>query len=88
MPIRILVADDHRVVRAGVRALLNDPDLMVIGEAADGHEALRLASELRPDIVLLDITMPGPEDSGIEVTRRLRKLLPEPVCSSSLYTKM
>lgn len=76
MSIRILIADDHGVLRAGLHALLNaEPDLEVVGEAADGHEALRLASELRPDIVLLDLVMPGL--GGIEVARQLKKSLPD-----------
>jgi two-component system response regulator NreC len=76
MPIQILIADDHGVLRAGLRTLLNaEPDLEVIAEASDGNDVLRLASELRPDIVLLDISMPGP--GGIEVTRRLKEALPE-----------
>jgi DNA-binding NarL/FixJ family response regulator len=71
MSIRILIADDHGVLRAGLRALLkNEPNFQVVGEAADGEETLRLAQELRPDIVLLDITMPGL--SGIQVTRALQ----------------
>ena len=76
MSIRILIADDHGVLRAGLHALLNaEPDLEVVGEAADGHEALRLAGELRPDIVLLDLVMPGL--GGIEVARQLKKSLPD-----------
>ncbi len=76
MPIRILIADDHGVVRAGLRALLNaQPDLQVVGESATGEETLRLASTLHPDVVLLDLSMP--DMSGIEVTRRLRATLPE-----------
>jgi two-component system, NarL family, response regulator NreC len=76
MPIQILIADDHGVLRAGLRTLLNaEPNLEVIAEASDGNDVLRLASELRPDIVLLDISMPGP--GGIEVTRRLKEALPE-----------
>jgi two-component system response regulator NreC len=76
MPIRILIADDHGVVRAGLRALLDaEPDMQVVGEAADGPEALCLADELHPDVVLLDLSMPGP--GGIEVTRRLKKAVPE-----------
>jgi two-component system response regulator NreC len=72
MPIRILVADDHGILRAGLCALLDAvPDLEVVGEAADGHEVLRRVEELRPDVVLLDIGMPGLD--GIEVTRRLEK---------------
>lgn len=76
MTIRILIADDHGVLRAGLRALLRaEPDLKVVGEAADGNAVLRLAHELRPDIVLLDVSMPGL--GGIETTTRLRRLLPE-----------
>ena len=76
MSIRILIADDHGVLRAGLRALLSaESDLEVAGEAADGREALRLVSELDPDVVLLDVNMPGPD--GIEVTRRLKAVKPE-----------
>ena len=76
MPIRILIADDHAVVRGGLRALLGDaPDLEVVGEAADGDETLSLAASLHPDLVLLDITMP-PED-GIRTARRLKAEHPE-----------
>ena len=59
MPIRILIADDHAVVRSGLRALLSsDSDIEVVGEAADGTETLHRVATLRPDLVLLDITMP------------------------------
>ena len=76
MSIRILIADDHGVLRAGLRALLSaESDLEVAGEAADGREALRLVSELDPDVVLLDVNMPGPD--GIEVTRRLNAVKPK-----------
>jgi len=75
MPMRILIVDDHGVLRAGLRALLNaEPDLHVVGEAADGQTGLRLATELNPDLVLMDITMPGM--SGIQVTRQLKETLP------------
>ena len=75
-PIRILLADDHTLVRRGICRLLEDqPDLEVVGEAADGHEAVRLASVLDPDVVLLDISMPGP--GGIEVTRQVKQALPD-----------
>jgi len=75
LPLRVLIADDHGVLRAGLRALLKtEEDLQVVGEAADGDTALRLASRLRPDIVLLDLSMPGP--GGIEVTRKLKEMLP------------
>ena len=76
MPIRILIADDHAVVRSGLRALLQaDAELEVVGEANDGTEVLRLAEDLHPDMVLLDITMP-PED-GIKTARRLKEKQPE-----------
>jgi len=76
VPIRILIADDHAVVRSGLRALLRaDPDLEVVGEAADGVETLRLAETLHPDAVLLDITMPP--DNGIETAKRLKEKHPQ-----------
>lgn len=75
MTTRILIADDHPVLRSGLRVLLAaDPDLEVVGEAGTGEETLRLAEELRPDVVLLDIGMPG--GSGIETVRRLKEKLP------------
>jgi two-component system response regulator NreC len=78
MPIRILIADDHGVVRAGLRALLDaTPDIHVAGEAADGQETIRLTHELCPDIVLLDLSMP-PGPSGIEILRQLCTLRPAP----------
>jgi two-component system response regulator NreC len=76
MCIRILIADDHGVLRAGLRALLSaETDLEVVGEAADGQETLQLCSEMTPDLVLLDISMP--DLSGIEITRHLKEILPE-----------
>ena len=76
MTIRVLIADDHPILRSGLRVLLAaDPDLEVVGEAGTGEETLRLAEELRPDVVLLDIGMPG--ESGIETVRRLKATLPE-----------
>jgi two-component system response regulator NreC len=72
---RVLIADDHPVLRSGLRVLLGaDSDLEVVGEAGTGEETLRLAEELRPDVVLLDISMPG--ESGIETVRRLKAKLP------------
>ncbi|HEY0160732.1 MAG TPA: response regulator transcription factor [Thermoanaerobaculia bacterium] len=74
-PIRVLLADDHTLVRAGIRGLLAGlAGVEVVGEAGDGHEALRLAESLRPDVVLLDIGMPGL--NGLEVAVRLAKLDP------------
>ena len=76
MAIRILIADDHGLMRAGLHAMLEDEsDVEVVGEAASGEEVLHLAGELRPDIVLLDINMPGID--GIETTRRLRISYPQ-----------
>jgi DNA-binding NarL/FixJ family response regulator len=76
MTVRILIADDHGVLRAGLRALLNStPDLQVAAEAGNGREALELCEQTRPDIVLLDISMPDLD--GIEVTRRLKSAAPD-----------
>jgi DNA-binding NarL/FixJ family response regulator len=73
--IRVLLADDHTLVRAGIRGLLQGLEgLDVVGEAEDGHEALRLAGELRPDVVLLDVGMPGL--NGLEVAGRVAALDP------------
>lgn len=75
MAIRILIADDHGVLRAGLRALLNaEADMEVVAEAADGQAALSMAEKIKPDVVLLDLSMPGL--SGIEVTRLLKKASP------------
>jgi two-component system response regulator NreC len=76
MPIRILIADDHGLIRAGLRALLEDvPDLHIVGEAADGLAVLRLSSELHPDVVLMDVSMSGL--NGIEATRQLKDISPQ-----------
>jgi DNA-binding NarL/FixJ family response regulator len=73
--IRVLIADDHRLLRAGLRSLLAaEPDMQVVGEAADGTDALQLALELRPDVLLADISMPGPD--GIELARWISRELP------------
>jgi len=76
--IRVLLAEDHALVRAGFRALLQDiPDILVVGEAGDGEEALRLVAETQPHVVLMDITMP--RLNGLEATARLKKNFPQ-VC--------
>jgi two-component system response regulator NreC len=75
-PIRILVADDHTIVRQGLARLLNDqPDLQVVGQAVNGREAVDKALELEPDIIILDIAMP--QLNGIEAAKRIRKRLPK-----------
>lgn len=74
-PITILIVDDHAVVRQGVRTLLDmHPDLQVIGEAEHAEEALSLVEELVPDVVLLDLLLPGM--NGIEATRQIKRLSP------------
>lgn len=74
--VRVLLADDHKVVRQGLRMFLGlDPEIDVVGEAENGEEALRLARELTPDVVLMDLLMPVMD--GIEATRIIRKELPD-----------
>lgn len=74
--IHVLVADDHTLLRNGIRALVEDqPDITIIGEAEDGREAIRLAHQLRPDVVLMDIAMPLL--NGLEATRQIKRDHPE-----------
>ena len=76
MPIRVLIADDHSVVREGLRMFLQrDPDLEVVGEAADGAKAIQQARQLRPDVVVMDLLLPGLD--GLAATRTIRNELPE-----------
>ena len=84
--LRILIADDHSIVRHGLRFVLeNDPELEVVGEATDGREAVRLAEELRPRIIVMDIGMP--QLNGLEATAQIVKRDPDAaVIILSVYT--
>jgi len=76
MPIRVLVADDHRIVRQGLRTFLGlDPELEVVGEATNGAEAVRMAHESLPDVVLMDVAMPILD--GVAATGTIRNELPD-----------
>ncbi len=73
--LRVLIVDDHALFRRGLQMVLDaEPDIEVVGEAADGHQALDRAQELMPDVVLMDVRMP--RRSGIEATREIRDALP------------
>ena len=79
-PLKVLVVDDHSVVREGLRRVLEEGsggDLRVVAEAANGAEAVERAVREKPDVVLLDLTMPGPGGSGLAVVRTLRDRAPE-----------
>jgi two-component system response regulator NreC len=74
--ISIVLADDHRIVREGVRALLeSEPDFRVLSEARDGPEAVRMVERYHPDVLLLDLVMPGM--NGLEVTKEVRQRFPD-----------
>ncbi len=83
--IRILLADDHTMVRQGFRMILSaQPDMEIVGEAGNGREAVELAGELKPDVVVMDVSMP--ELNGIEATRRISEALPRTrVLALSMY---
>ncbi|MFC1956558.1 response regulator transcription factor, partial [Chloroflexota bacterium] len=74
--IKILIADDHAVVREGTRQILEqESDMEVVAEAADGEEAVRLASSSRPDVAIIDIAMPKMD--GVEATKQIKALYPD-----------
>ena len=75
-PITVVIAEDHLIVREGIRMMLElEPDLKVVGEAQDGRQAVALAVQLRPDVILMDIAMA--KMNGLEATRQVRKAVPE-----------
>ena len=79
---RVLLADDHGIVRRGLRTILEEAGHTIVGEAADGLEAVRLCEEHRPELLIVDIGMP--KLSGIEVCVRAQKLVPPPAPDEEL----
>jgi YesN/AraC family two-component response regulator len=76
MDMLILLTDDHKVMRRGLRLLINEQaDMEVVGEANNGHEAITLAQQLQPDVVVMDVSMP--EMNGLKATEKLKGLCPE-----------
>ncbi|MEU6377399.1 response regulator transcription factor [Streptomyces sp. NPDC046909] len=88
MTVRLVIADDHAVVRAGLRALLEgEPDLDVVAEAGSGEEAVRLAAELKPDVVLMDLRFAGADLDGVDAVRRMSAEVPAvPVLMLTSYS--
>jgi len=86
MSIRVVLADDHRMIREGLRLLLDQaPDVIVVGEADTGRQAVRLAGNLTPDVLVMDISMP--DLNGIEATRRIKTASPQvKVIALSMYS--
>jgi len=86
MPIRILLADDHEIVRTGLRALLEQKGYLVVAEACNGHEAVRMAAKSNPDVAVLDLTMPLL--NGIDAARELGQTSPKlPVVLLTMHTE-
>lgn len=84
--IRVMIADDHALFRAGLCSLLDSiADIEVVGEAATGQQVLTLASERQPDVILMDIQMPGMD--GIETTKEVRKRLSIPIVALTAYAR-
>ena len=75
MTIRLMLADDHRMLREGLRRSMSEQGFDIVGEAGDGDEAVRLAEKLEPDVVLMDVTMPGVD--GVEATRQIKGTMPQ-----------
>jgi len=75
MTIRLMLVDDHRMVRDSLRRSMEDEGFDIVGEASDGEEAVRLAGQVRPDVILMDVSMP--ELDGVEATRRIAAQIPE-----------
>ena len=83
--IRVMIADDHAILRAGLRMLVNaQADMEVVSEAADGEKAVQTAREMKPDVALLDLTMP--RVGGMKALQSWRETAAKPVCSSSPCT--